>query len=123
MRTESGLGGQVAIPLSSLKMRWPGTELNRRRQPFQGCALPPELPGHTSKPAHLPRATRIVRFTPIVAGLPSEKQLLRRTRAERFDYSKRFAHAQIENRIAEKAAPEEITLIPSNAEYRQMPAF
>jgi hypothetical protein len=25
---------------------WPGTELNRRRQPFQGCALPPELPGH-----------------------------------------------------------------------------
>src|SRR5580658_6629760 len=30
---------------------WPGTELNRRRQPFQGCALPPELPGHVSKPA------------------------------------------------------------------------
>src|SRR5208282_1436287 len=27
---------------------WPGTELNRRRQPFQGCALPPELPGHFS---------------------------------------------------------------------------
>src|ERR1700722_20400055 len=27
-------------------MWWPGTELNRRRQPFQGCALPPELPGH-----------------------------------------------------------------------------
>jgi hypothetical protein len=27
---------------------WPGTELNRRRQPFQGCALPPELPGHLS---------------------------------------------------------------------------
>src|SRR6185437_10373111 len=29
-----------------LKVWWPGTELNRRRQPFQGCALPPELPGH-----------------------------------------------------------------------------
>jgi hypothetical protein len=29
-----------------LKIWWPGTELNRRRQPFQGCALPPELPGH-----------------------------------------------------------------------------
>src|SRR6267378_3928849 len=28
------------------KIWWPGTELNRRRQPFQGCALPPELPGH-----------------------------------------------------------------------------
>jgi hypothetical protein len=27
--------------------RWcRGTELNRRRQPFQGCALPPELPRH-----------------------------------------------------------------------------
>ncbi len=24
---------------------WPGTDLNRRRQPFQGCALPTELPG------------------------------------------------------------------------------
>jgi hypothetical protein len=22
--------------------------LNRRRQPFQGCALPPELPGHVT---------------------------------------------------------------------------
>ncbi len=26
-------------------MWWPGTESNRRRQPFQGCALPTELPG------------------------------------------------------------------------------
>src|SRR5205807_8468131 len=34
-------------------MWWPGRELNPRRQPFQGCALPPELPGHTSKPALL----------------------------------------------------------------------
>src|ERR1700675_2918098 len=30
----------------TFEMWWPGTELNRRRQPFQGCALPPELPGH-----------------------------------------------------------------------------
>jgi hypothetical protein len=29
-----------------LKRWWPGTESNRRRQPFQGCALPAELPGH-----------------------------------------------------------------------------
>ena len=34
-----------------LKTWWPGTELNRRRQPFQGCALPPELPGHVRNPA------------------------------------------------------------------------
>jgi hypothetical protein len=27
------------------EMWWPGTESNRRRQPFQGCALPAELPG------------------------------------------------------------------------------
>src|SRR5215468_7326151 len=32
-------------------MWWPGTELNRRRQPFQGCALPPELPGHVPRTA------------------------------------------------------------------------
>src|SRR5215469_1046258 len=29
----------------SLIKWWPGTESNRRRQPFQGCALPTELPG------------------------------------------------------------------------------
>jgi hypothetical protein len=34
------------IPNNCFEMWWPGTELNRRRQPFQGCALPPELPGH-----------------------------------------------------------------------------
>src|SRR5580692_759993 len=39
------------IPNNCFEMWWPGTELNRRRQPFQGCALPPELPGHVSKPA------------------------------------------------------------------------
>ena len=31
---------------------WPGTESNRRRQPFQGCALPTELPGHSELIAH-----------------------------------------------------------------------
>src|SRR5690348_16926257 len=33
-----------------LKTWWPGTESNRRRQPFQGCALPAELPGHSWSP-------------------------------------------------------------------------
>src|SRR5208282_564313 len=70
------MGGIVGweFPLFATKffeMWWPGTELNRRRQPFQGCALPPELPGHVSKPAQPPQAARIVRFTLIVAGLPT----------------------------------------------------
>ena len=57
------------------EMWWPGTELNRRRQPFQGCALPPELPGHIlSRHPLLLRTARLVRFTPIVAGLPTGKQ-------------------------------------------------
>ncbi len=30
------------------RMWWPGTESNRRRRPFQGRALPAELPGHNS---------------------------------------------------------------------------
>src|ERR1700677_287035 len=42
MRTEAVL----LIGRNCFGMWWPGTELNRRRQPFQGCALPPELPGH-----------------------------------------------------------------------------
>ena len=29
--------------------KWPGTELNRRRRPFQGRALPPELPGQRNR--------------------------------------------------------------------------
>src|SRR5438445_12874336 len=43
--------GGLTISPNSLKTWWPGTELNRRRQPFQGCALPPELPGHVSRAA------------------------------------------------------------------------
>src|SRR6201999_3419367 len=31
--------------LNFKELWWPGTESNRRRQPFQGCALPTELPG------------------------------------------------------------------------------
>ena len=47
------------------EMWWPGTELNRRRQPFQGCALPPELPGHFP----FPRADcEMVRFAPACGG-------------------------------------------------------
>ena len=53
-----------------LKTWWPGTELNRRRQPFQGCALPPELPGRLAKPA----VCGIERYPldAVVAGLPTE---------------------------------------------------
>ena len=41
------MGGEIsAESCNCFEMWWPGTELNRRRQPFQGCALPPELPGH-----------------------------------------------------------------------------
>src|SRR5271157_6114985 len=66
-RNETGSWG-VCKPL---KTWWPGTELNRRRQPFQGCALPTELPGHVSKPAL--RAARIVRSARTGAGLqPNE---------------------------------------------------
>ena len=32
--------------------------MNRRRQPFQGCALPPELPGH---PGRISRKAKLVR--------------------------------------------------------------
>src|SRR5450432_1543188 len=44
MRTEPIL----LIEAKCFGMWWPGRELNPRRQPFQGCALPPELPGHVS---------------------------------------------------------------------------
>src|SRR3954464_4674349 len=44
------LEGALTVSPNSLKSWWPGTELNRRRQPFQGCALPPELPGHFRNP-------------------------------------------------------------------------
>ena len=57
-------------------MWWPGTELNRRRQPFQGCALPPELPGHVSKPAS-PRRLRGNLLRASVGGI-ADKLLLAR---------------------------------------------
>ena len=34
------------------RMWWPGTESNRRRQPFQGCALPDRLHGGRLDVAH-----------------------------------------------------------------------
>jgi hypothetical protein len=47
-------------PCKLLKTWWPGTESNRRRQPFQGC-LPTRLSGSGSKQVHgiqgLPRPT------------------------------------------------------------------
>jgi hypothetical protein len=52
---------------------WPGRELNPRRQPFQGCALPPELPGHV-RPA-TSQVCRTVRFEQIVAGVPANHYL------------------------------------------------
>jgi hypothetical protein len=54
---QSGLRQQEKNRVSALKTWWPGTELNRRRQPFQGCALPPELPGHFAVPP-APRGMR-----------------------------------------------------------------
>src|SRR3954463_14777774 len=41
----AGGGRFVQVGLGDSILRWPGTESNRRRQPFQGCALPTELPG------------------------------------------------------------------------------
>ena len=37
---------KIRMGTKAFEMWWPGTESNRRRQPFQGCALPSELPGH-----------------------------------------------------------------------------
>src|ERR1700732_2367156 len=50
----SGLFSNISGEQIENKNWWPGTELNRRRQPFQGCALPPELPGHVWLTACLP---------------------------------------------------------------------
>ena len=60
----------------AFEMWWPGTELNRRRQPFQGCALPPELPGHflhTSLPAHRLAANLAVHRALSLGGKPRSK--------------------------------------------------
>ena len=85
MRTEAIL----LIGRNCFEMWWPGTELNRRRQPFQGCALPPELPGHVSQPVHPPRAARIALLTLIIAGLPTERNSFNTERVRNVvDYNK-----------------------------------
>ena len=43
----AGCSPLSAADSGELRTWWPGTESNRRRQPFQGCALPTELPGQT----------------------------------------------------------------------------
>ena len=53
------LGGEMKITIElvdkRLKIWWPGTELNRRRQPFQGCSRP-KLSIHSARdnPEFLP---------------------------------------------------------------------
>ncbi len=54
-------------------MWWPGTELNRRRQPFQGCALPPELPGHALDDGLAAESVRVV-------GTPTFRRSCRQSR-------------------------------------------
>ena len=46
-RHRFGTDGRTGAYMLKIKglVWWPGTESNRRRQPFQGCALPTELPG------------------------------------------------------------------------------
>jgi hypothetical protein len=45
-----GMKWNETVNLEGYWKWWPGTELNRRRQPFQGCALPTELPGRSAYP-------------------------------------------------------------------------
>ncbi len=73
-----------------LKRWWPGTESNRRRQPFQGCALPAELPGH-SRMARRHASLRVTRLLSEGPRRSAEKDALR---AEPLDYSNRVRNAQ-----------------------------
>src|ERR1700686_3604055 len=87
MRTEAFL----LIGAKCFEMWWPGTELNRRRQPFQGCALPPELPGHflsAQLPAKRLTANLAVhRARSHWAGCREVKQPMRWDRAELSNYN------------------------------------
>src|SRR6202167_5686459 len=94
MRTEAVL----LIGRNCYGMWWPGTELNRRRQPFQGCALPPELPGHVFRDPLISQTTKLVRFTPIIAGLPSGIQQNAECVRNVVDYSKARVRPRRSNR-------------------------
>src|SRR5208282_1805575 len=90
------------IPNKCFEMWWPGTELNRRRQPFQGCALPPELPGHflcTSRSAQRSPQYDGRLFSPCTgrshwAGCREAKQPMRWDRAELSNYNNLVPFAQ-----------------------------
>ena len=73
----------LTISYNLLKTWWPGTELNRRRQPFQGCALPPELPGHVLGRPCKRGSQWAVLDTLIVAGVCGAGNQKRGKRAER----------------------------------------
>jgi hypothetical protein len=78
-----------------LKRWWPGTELNRRRQPFQGCALPPELPGHVRVHSSAARSLRVMWDTRELGRNTSEcRQSKRWKRMKQTDYSNQAGFAQ-----------------------------
>ena len=77
----------------SFKMWWPGTESNRRRQPFQGCALPSELPGHGARETRW-KALCLRNYSNRCADLPP--------RLTRFDVRGRCSIAEISGRDSHK---------------------
>jgi hypothetical protein len=87
---------KVRNRLKTKHIWWPGRELNPRRQPFQGCALPPELPGHFLSThlfaQRLPRRFDRAAFARCAcaltgAGCREAKQPMRWKRAELTNYN------------------------------------
>jgi hypothetical protein len=77
-----------------LKRWWPGTELNRRRQPFQGCALPPELPGHIRVHSLAARSLRVMGHARTGRNADECRQSKRWKRVKQSDYSNQASFAQ-----------------------------
>ncbi len=104
---------------------WPGTESNRRRQPFQGCALPSELPGHPlgkTVPA-LPRRTPwSAARAAVTEGKGESKAIITMAReiAQRAGIARRSADHRSETvllRLTPRAAPS--TGTPGREETRR----
>ena len=87
-RGEASISGEafLNVLVFNFKYLWPGTESNRRRRPFQGRALPTELPGQMvgkrarsigtyAKKLSTSQELRIPKLCKVFVGLVTKKSL------------------------------------------------
>ena len=101
--------------------------MNRRRQPFQGCALPPELPGHSKRcrgrtPARLRNTLKLGGITSHADNqnpTARETALIIATRRQSLNAGSRLPYPRREKRLATVVSPRDARAFAAVSQNRR----